>query len=434
MFPFRRTRLTLAVTGLLAWLAWLWFEPFGHVAAEHWRRQLEDAPAEQVEPLAGRLAQLGAPGIRALVDALGSRREVVASAARRVLWAELARWETLPIPAIMNNLAVLAESLSQNAERFGPAARRDATDLAAEILRWLPDSGAANRVDVIGHCDRVFECAAIDQLAVASIATATSLARETLTREARGGNGVVSQPATVPPRPLLETPDMSSALSAVPGGGLPMDTFPSSDLPGSGDRGPAPAGRPGESEAVSSGGSADGPPIRLSSPRELFVPDRIRPLSASEPALRQPEMAIGIIGLETATNQKPVLDSEFGKIETDVLMRWLLADDAAVVSRAEAELRRRGFTDIQLKLARCLFNPDPAVRIELARTLPKLTTIDPVPWLLWLSRDPHIEVRLAAISLMATTGDPALLTRIRQMAREDADAAVQQVARRLDER
>ena len=114
MFRFRRTRLTLAATGLLAllaWLAWLRLEPFGHVAAGHWRRQLEEAPAEQVELLADRLARLGAPGVQALVNAMGSRREVVASAARRVLWAELARWETLPAPAITSNLAVLAESL-----------------------------------------------------------------------------------------------------------------------------------------------------------------------------------------------------------------------------------------------------------------------------------------------------------------------------------
>jgi hypothetical protein len=71
------------------------------------------------------------------------------------------------------------------------------------------------------------------------------------------------------------------------------------------------------------------------------------------------------------------------------------------------------------------------MRIELARSLPRLSSVDPIPWLLWLSEDARLEVRLAAIGLMATTNDPTLLARIEQMASHDGDAAVKRVAERL---
>jgi HEAT repeat protein len=78
-----------------------------------------------------------------------------------------------------------------------------------------------------------------------------------------------------------------------------------------------------------------------------------------------------------------------------------------------------------------MFHPDPKVRMALTRRLPELPGVNPVPWLLELSRDDDAEVRRSAISLMATTGDPALLKRIQTMARKDRDPWVQRQADRL---
>jgi len=125
------------------------------------------------------------------------------------------------------------------------------------------------------------------------------------------------------------------------------------------------------------------------------------------------------------------MDHQMRRLEPVPLMQCLRAEDPRTARRAERELVRRGFTPVQLELAGRLTHPDPATRIELARMLPRLTTVNPVPWLLWLSEDKHPEVRLAAVSLMATTGDPDLLDRVEQLAREDRDAAVQRVAEQL---
>ncbi len=57
--------------------------------------------------------------------------------------------------------------------------------------------------------------------------------------------------------------------------------------------------------------------------------------------------------------------------------------------------------------------------------------IDAQVWLVWLSRDENPDVRLAAMTVMATTADPNVLRRIEQMARTDADPRIQRQGERL---
>ena len=50
---------------------------------------------------------------------------------------------------------------------------------------------------------------------------------------------------------------------------------------------------------------------------------------------------------------------------------------------------------------------------------------------MWLGLDPQPEVRLAAFSLLATTGDPALLDRVETLVRNDHDPQVQALAEQI---
>jgi hypothetical protein len=128
---------------------------------------------------------------------------------------------------------------------------------------------------------------------------------------------------------------------------------------------------------------------------------------------------------------------ELAQVETPELMRRLRAGDGSTVAGARAELVRRGFTKIHLELARRLFDPDPNVRRELARLLPGVQGIRPGTWLWWLSRDDDPEVRLTAITLLATTGERAVLDRVEGIARNDPDPRIrrqaERIARRRDE-
>ncbi len=113
------------------------------------------------------------------------------------------------------------------------------------------------------------------------------------------------------------------------------------------------------------------------------------------------------------------------------LMRRLRADDGDQRAEARRELLRRGFSEVDLELARQLFSPDVEIRKQLARAVPRLSSVDAAQWLMWLALDPQPEVRLAAVSTLATTGDPALLDRVEALARKDRDPQIQVLAEQI---
>jgi len=113
------------------------------------------------------------------------------------------------------------------------------------------------------------------------------------------------------------------------------------------------------------------------------------------------------------------------------LMRRLRADDSNQRAEARRELMRRGFSEVDLELAKQLFSPDAETRKQLARAVPRLSSVDAAQWLMWLGLDPQPEVRLAAFSLLATTGDPALLDRVENMVRNDHDPQIQALAMQI---
>ena len=106
------------------------------------------------------------------------------------------------------------------------------------------------------------------------------------------------------------------------------------------------------------------------------------------------------------------------------LMRLLHGADVATASWARKELTSRGFSNVELRLAERLADPDPRVRRRWVRYLPGMRGIDAQKWLLWLSRDSDSEVRLTAITLMASTTNREILDRLATLAADDQDARI----------
>ena len=71
------------------------------------------------------------------------------------------------------------------------------------------------------------------------------------------------------------------------------------------------------------------------------------------------------------------------------------------------------------------------MRKKLVRELPGLQGVDTVPWLLELCRDADVEVRLAAIAILATSSDPAVLDEVERMAGRDDDSGIRRIADRI---
>ena len=88
------------------------------------------------------------------------------------------------------------------------------------------------------------------------------------------------------------------------------------------------------------------------------------------------------------------------------LMRLL--HDAERSAMAEEQLRSRGFDTLRLEIARRLTHQDPSVRRELADSITRIAGVDPRPWLEELAVDSNPDVRRIAISILGTSGDPAI--------------------------
>ena len=424
---------TLAVTaGLLVLIVGLWWQ-YPRLAAQHWRAQLDTVPDDHAGVLLRQVAALGEPGIPVLVEALGSERESVARAGKQALLEQLDRWQILRGEASSPKLAILADALAERVEQFGPTARKDASDLAARILLWPLDSEAVDRRLVIVSCESVFRATAVRR----GVLLQNGLALHQ-TRPVEPADNPRQRP--LPPATAIEPGASLVDLSRLPGGGLLIESFPQPAVPqraGTTWLGDVRAKRPRRlafprsARRLDTWRQADRPSATEQQPGERpgAITDTATPSDPHRPPLPNPGRALSLLEPVDAPAGSP--PGEFSEMETTQLMQWLDCGQEPKASGARAELIRRGFTEVHLDLSRRLFDPDPEVRIELARLLPGVRSVDAMPWLLWLSRDADPEVRRVAIGLIATTGDARLLDQIEQAAREDPDPRIRRQAQRI---
>ena len=166
-----------------------------------------------------------------------------------------------------------------------------------------------------------------------------------------------------------------------------------------------------------------------SAPSQVPGSPAYRPATNRSLAQQPPDPAVEPASLVEPREARPLEPSEgLRKIETLELMRQLSEPEEQGSALARAELSRRGFGEVELALARRLFDPDPEVRKKLARSLPGLQSVDAAAWLLQLCKDEDVDVRRTAVTLMATTGDPGLLEQVESIARRDSDPQIRDMA------
>ena len=175
-------------------------------------------------------------------------------------------------------------------------------------------------------------------------------------------------------------------------------------------------------------GDATARPIQPAQSADWIAP-LARPAAKPQVGRQSPAGALPVSAEETLR----LNDARDGLKSVDPLdlMRRLRTDDGEQRGEARRELARRGFSEVDLELARQLFSPDVEIRKQLARAVPRFSSVDAAQWLMWLALDPQPEVRLAAVSTLATTGDPTLLDRVEALARKDRDPQIQALAEQI---
>lgn len=397
--------LITAVTavGLLWGVAALWNRSAWFLATV-WQDELECAPEHRADAILDRLAGLDDAGMNALVLALSSSRPGVSKAAAKAIRRQSAAWQLLPADIAAPRQRKLARALADAWPSLDSSARLVAAEIVGRFLSCGPGEGRAGDAELLTACADVLRAgppygASPHQSEARSFATPPASADCTATVTDR--------------KDSLKTPGLASAFD-VPSG----RTEPKS--PGRADE-PAPlpptVGVPNPLRGASAAGGNAGPIAGSTSaasnePRQLSP---VRHAKFNDDPSRKARNDAGPVGAADL--------HQFARLLND--------ESPQQAEQARMDLRERGFSALEVELARQLTHADPAVRKKLARALPDAVGVDAAPWLLELSRDADADVRLEAMTLLATTGDPALLESLQKLVAADADERIQRLSGRL---
>jgi hypothetical protein len=115
----------------------------------------------------------------------------------------------------------------------------------------------------------------------------------------------------------------------------------------------------------------------------------------------------------------------------DMLFKRLHDENTTIREQASLILKIRGRTQEQISLGGLMYSDKADQRLSVIPLLKNRTDLDPVVWLIQLSRDPVESVRLSAVEALASHNTPSVQRRLSEMARSDSSQAVRKAAGRF---
>lgn len=373
--------------------AGVWWQWRDRLLASYCESELESSHGDRTAELLKLLVTLRQPGMSAVVRALGARTAETRRLAERVLEDELIRCENEPpSPAVAQRLADLGQALAGNLDGLSPAARHRAGKLAMKILNLSGKSRALDQGSLIACCQRVLSVAYAKPPALPSHRAVFAMA----------------------PKVRTGQPEQHTSSSSGHGPSLGLDLAQLT---------PPPLAR------------ADAPGRMMPAEPRTLLPGEAKSLLASEEESRSAKrkehvMVVGYTReIDTEADQKNAARQKARELDVIELFKQL-NEPGPLAHAARTELDARGYSPRQIDVGQHLVSHDASERLRWAECLPGIRGVDARFWLLRLSHDPNLQVRRAAVGLLATDRDPEVVRRMQQIAATEADDRIREQAGR----
>jgi hypothetical protein len=428
------------ILSLPLFAAAIWLVFVAAATVEHNQRNAElsalvaQGSVEEATLAVRRIAHLSHPPLDLVAAAAASPSGTVAHEAQLAINDLLRRWQRQLTAGrsgrrIASQLKRLAAALDQRRDTFSTSDYAWLAKTATKIVRLANRTSPDGAPGLAAHCDSLLATANTPigpatrpvSLNVADLVSPTAATSD------GGSTGIAAtsqavavtqiDAAAVTPRPAgIFTPPSRAGLQAIVAtDNADVDEFERDIATG--------AAAPRQPSVAWRGRWAR--PL----PGLIGVAPLLPPLADSRPRsleFTSPQAAQGAPSDVDSTRSQPA-----ESVPTrNLLERWLTAD-AAAAQPIERELAERGFGTLSPELVRQLFTDIVDDRVQLVRDVMITPGVDAKPWLLLLADDDVSDVRLAAVTVMATSSDPELLEKAWQVALHDRDPRLSALAERL---
>lgn len=372
-------------------------------------RQIESLEPREAATALRQLAALGDDALEALMLAAASEQVHIAIEAREILDLRIANWK---VRVQENSEFFLAEPLRQVAlalathvESLGPVGQEWATSLALEIVELSQHLATSEAISIIANCSAVLDV----------IPAAGPRARDVFVDTRFLENNPLPYrgldlPSIRPERSTAESNDRSSIES--------QDLEGEYDFP-----------REPEQEIIATRlpASTDWGPRWSRQPTTSVEPTRDEPMVVSS------NMPAPVAASEDIPSPESMVEEleRLRLLNMDELSEQLAGADRYTAALIGEVLRERGMTSSQLELMSHLKSADASVRLQLIDNIQQLPARVARHWLRQLLRDNDAEVRLKALTVLATTDDPELTNIAREMAVHDENPRVAELAAQI---
>lgn len=403
-----------------------------HLAARLAQRIADTEDVAVKVPLR-QLASLGETAIEPLIVAAASERAAVATIARQILDEKLAVWE-IRVKSSETSTVIFASALAAHINEFGPAGKQWAERIA---LAMIDDSDnlPARQTDVLlGHCSQILAAVPPRGPRLRTLTTRTEIA------------ALPAMAKLSAPEPKLEPLTQASEASLEimarlqPRVPTEIQNQLTQVVPRSREAGGS-ASKPLDWSARSSVEFQTQSPLALSAPSEKKLPKSkltIAPKPPHSSKIGSSNIGPGNIG----SGNKGVVDiptpqdmasrtATLRRLSSEELLLRLPEANFYEAGVLRAVLVERGFDDAELAVRQQLASSNVADRLRIVEDLSQLPATTAQNVLRWLLEDESGEVRLRALTALATTNAADLAELARELAVRDEDPRVAKLASRL---